>query len=485
MIRQIITNALLLMCSLTLVCLSAKNVNGQADLRLDNENPVEVSTRQSTSLYCSKVSRMSGNLNLQAGNNMTWAGNAELVWDVTVEEGGKYELYLVANIRKNGTGHQLFFANDSNQYSFRLQETSGPYKNGRNFQRILLSSSVLLEEGMQNIQLYTKNEKTEDVLLDIRSIEMIPVAAIGRIEAEKKKALSVRADADWLHQSKYGLMFHWTSQSIGSDGEVNSYEDAVNNFDVERFAEMVELTGAGYVIFTIGHAEQYCPAPIESWEKCHPGKTTQRDLIEELATTLNAKGIRFLCYMHSMGTANFKDGNNPAFFKNFTTILTEFGSRYKDKIAGYWFDCWYQIYEDYPDIPFEEFYHASKIGNRDRIICLNSWIYPSVSPWQDYWAGEVASPIDTPENGYTKDGPASDLPYHALLIMEPYWVQQKLEMSAPRFTAQQLVKYITDCNQNGGAVTINLGIYQDGGVSEKALKVLTEVKTKVKEISRN
>ena len=75
----------------------------------------------------------------------------------------------------------------------------------------------------------------------------------------------------------YGLMFHWTSQSISARTEPHKpYAQAVDDFDLKRFAEMAEAYGAGYVILTIGHAESYCPGPIKAWEKYHPGKTTVR-----------------------------------------------------------------------------------------------------------------------------------------------------------------------------------------------------------------
>jgi hypothetical protein len=280
-------------------------------------------------------------------------------------------------------------------------------------------------------------------------------------------------------ESGYGLMFHWTSQSVQPDGSRKAYEEAVNDFDVTKFANMVEETGAGYVIITIGHAEQYCPAPLQSWEKCHPGKTTKRDLIGEIANALKAKNVRFMCYLHSYGTAHFNKVENEVFFSDLTDILTEMGNRYKENLAGYWFDCWYQIFEGYPEIPFETFYNTTKIGNDQRVIALNSWIYPPVTPWQDYWAGEVASPVALPVNGYLQNGPVTDLPYHALLIMEPYWVQQSAEMPEPRFSSTELSKYIRDCNTNGGAVTINLGIYQNGTVGSKALQVMREVKDQI------
>jgi hypothetical protein len=52
-------------------------------------------------------------------------------------------------------------------------------------------------------------------------------------------------------------------------------------------------------------------------------------------------------------------------------------------------------------------------------------------------------------------------------------------MAKPRFTAQQLSDYIGKCKANGGAVTINLGIYQDGTVNPDAVNVLKEVRKRL------
>ena len=110
--------------------------------------------------------------------------------------------------------------------------------------------------------------------------------------------MSARASFDWMAETGYGLMFHWTSGTPQRDGSRKSFEEAVNNFDVEKFVNMVDETGAGYVIFPIGHVQSYCPAPIKSWERIHPGQTAKRDLIEELANALNAKDIRLICYIN-------------------------------------------------------------------------------------------------------------------------------------------------------------------------------------------
>ncbi|MCK0191716.1 alpha-L-fucosidase [Arenibacter sp. F20364] len=448
---------------------------------------IQLKEDKSTFLYCTEASTVKGELKLVGGNNMECKGNFELAWDINVPSNGIYELYLIANIRKEGENTDILFKTTGENMNFKLKPTKGPYLGGRNFQRIELESEISLTKGQQMVSFSAKGISGDHILLDFRSIELVPISAKKSIEKENLRALKSRESVDWLVKSGYGLMFHWTSESVQHDGSIKSYEEAVNEFDVKKFADMVEDTGAGYVIFTIGHAESYCPAPIKSWEKVHPGQTTQRDLIAEIADALNKKGVELICYINGplgfnldVKKETLTDNEQQSFVNNFQDILKEMGSRYKNQIAGYWFDSWYQIFEKFPEVPFEKFNKATKIGNQNRIICLNSWIYPSVTPWQDYWAGEVGSPIDIPVNGYMQNGPAPELPYQALLIMEPYWVQQKSEMPNPRLSSQKLSKYILDCMDNGGAVTVNLGIYQDGTVGKKALDVMKEVKSIVR-----
>jgi hypothetical protein len=57
-------------------------------------------------------------------------------------------------------------------------------------------------------------------------------------------------------------------------------------------------------------------------------------------------------------------------------------------------------------------------------------------------------------------------------------------MPKPQFTAQQLGDYISQCKAKGGAVTINLGIYQDGTVDPNAVNVLKEVRNRIRNESR-
>ena len=451
-----------------------------------SETSIPIKTDRSTLLYCTETSLVKGDIVMAGGDNMECKGSHQLLWNIDVTEEGTYELFIIANVRKEIKEKNISFKTDKSIINFDLKPTEGPFIGGRNFQRIKISSELFLEKGEQVVSLSTIEITSDDILYDIRALELVPVSAKPKIEKEELRAVNSRESIDWLVKSGYGLMFHWTSESVQPDGTIKSYEDAVNAFDVEKFANMVEETGAGYVIFTIGHAESYCPAPIKSWEIRHPGKTTERDLIMEIADALNKKGVQLICYLNGPLAFNLNVKNDPSerdkqdFVSNFQDMLEEIGQRYKNKIAGYWFDSWYQIFEKYPDVPFEDFNKAAKLGNDKRIICLNSWIYPKVTAWQDYWAGEVASPVALPKNGYMINGPVPDLPYHALLIMEPYWVQQNAAMPDPRFNASELSQYIISCVENGGAVTVNMGIYQDGTVGAKALEVMREVKKEIR-----
>ena len=59
----------------------------------------------------------------------------------------------------------------------------------------------------------------------------------------------------WLQKSGYGLMFHYEAFK---DHSPQSYNKAIDSFDVDRFVGEVESTGAGHIIFVIGqHWRKY------------------------------------------------------------------------------------------------------------------------------------------------------------------------------------------------------------------------------------
>ena len=485
-----------LVLSILMVLISCTNSASKKDQGQDSEIQINFSSPMCVYLHNNQVVKALSDTSLviERGNTK-WKGNASLSWEVVIPEKDEYEVYLIASVGDAGDKTTITMETAAGKSEFTLAQTSGPFPGGENFsvpdalnfERVKLSGSLALEAGNQIITVNTSGIEKEEVLLHFRTFELLPVSKKEMIAKEEARAEAARASVDWLVETGYGLMFHWTSRAPQPDGSLKTFEEAVNDFDVEKFANMVDETGAGYVLFTVGHAESYCPAPLESWERIHPGHTTQRDLIEEMANALNERGIRLLCYINGpLGFGYPRYGGatpeiQQAFIANYTDILTELGMRYKEKIAGYWFDTMISIFKDFPKLPFEDFFNATKVGNEDRIICHNAWIWPDVSPWQDYWPGEVQHPIAPPENGYMKNGPSPNLPYQVLLTMEKHsWGARRSGIKDPKFTSEELSSYIKACMDNGGAVTINMSIYQDGTVGEKALQVMREVKETIR-----
>ena len=102
----------------------------------------------------------------------------------------------------------------------------------------------------------------------------------------------------WLRKSGFGLMFHYEAFK---NHNPQSYNQAIDSFEVDRFVEAVESTKAGYIIFVIGqHWGKYC-APNSAYEKLLGVKngvwTSKRDLIKEIGEQLAKRDIKLIIYM--------------------------------------------------------------------------------------------------------------------------------------------------------------------------------------------
>jgi hypothetical protein len=53
-------------------------------------------------------------------------------------------------------------------------------------------------------------------------------------------------------------------------------------------------------------------------------------------------------------------------------------------------------------------------------------------------------------------------------------------MEPPRFSDEVLASYVQSCMQNQGAVTVNLGIYQDASVGPQARQLMRSVRRKIR-----
>lgn len=330
--------------------------------------------------------------------------------------------------------------------------------------------------------------------LQLYSLELVHVDAKESIE-EKVKEL--RSSTKWMVDAKYGLQFHWTSMSQPRHGEKKPYAEAVRDFDVDTFVKTVRETGAGHIILTTGHAEYYFPAPIEAIDNIMPGRTADRDLVEDLANALGEYGIRLILYYHVghdhwlehngwWKRSGFDAADATKFIDNWCTIITEVGERYGKKLAGWWFDDGCVYYPLNP--PFERMGRAVKAGNPDRVVCYNSWIWPRFTDFQDYFCGEGYHWLKVwdylPENGsgiYT-DGPQKGLQAHTNFILESDWghFTPNTPIPPPRIDRDVFVEDMKNAIKRGIVPSVNMEAYQDGTVSPESLEFMRAVREAIK-----
>lgn len=462
----------------------ARNAIRESNRNFANYNPTM--TKYTIALYgvqAEEQKKEQTKLEEIPGMVLKMTGLKKLSWKVNIEKAGDYFVSVNYSVDQDSTYIEV--QNGSQKIIDMLHKPQGYRFDSNswsklNYKLALLNETLSLTKG-ENTITFVLNQPEPMSILYFRALELNSVTQKADIQAEIKNAKANRANVDWMRKSGYGLMFHWTSQSLPECGPHKSYADAVRDFDVSAFVDRVEKTGAGWVYLTVGHAESYCPAPIKAWEKLHPGQTTERDLLMELADALNERNIKFMFYLNSPRMAHMHQVSSGEYMENHRDLLTEFGNRYGDKVAGYWFDSWYQGYQAYPDFDFQKLMQLCRIGNPDRVYCLNSWLYPVVTPWQDYWAGEVGYIIIPPDNAIMTRGAGKDLPYHALLSLEGGWVYRTRDtesngIPSPRISGEHLATYIQKCMANGGFVTINLLITQEGKIGEKSAAVMEKVR---------
>ena len=440
-------------------------------------------TKYAVVLYSDEVAEQKGN-NQKMAAHWENKGGGSFSWQKEIQEEGWYKVAINYSAKAEGAVVKVFAGIDS--LSAGLAVTSGYYSEANtdwyafNCERKQIPGMLYLTKSTNQIILKLSGNTESPV--NLYSIELIPVTKTKLIKKDLENYKKIKLSAEWFTHSPYGLMFHWTSQSAPREGPVKPYNEAVNTFDVGAFVKMVQKTGASYVIFTTNHAEPYFPAPLKSWESEYPGHTTQRDLVKEIADGLQQHNIKLILYLATHIYAKYDKVNDAEFERLNLSLLSEIGERYKKKVAGYWLDGWYQSYAKHPSFNFEKLYKTCKIGNPDRLLTLNSWVYPVLTLWQDYWAGEVYSIGNPATNQILENGPGRNMKAQSLIVMETDdWLHTTVntKIKPPSLKADDLVNFI-DKQKGKGPVTINIQIYQDGHISEAALSTMEAVNRKLK-----
>jgi Alpha-L-fucosidase len=406
----------------------------------------------------------------------SWDDKSDSVsWRTNVARAGDYEISAI--VQSSGENCSIEIAVDERL----LHAGCGGQGWGR-----MQAGTITLTAGAHSIRFASVGATP---LGKFYSLEFIrPAVKEQLVEAGRKQ----RVSTSWMVEAKYGLMFHWTSQSKPQQGPSLSYCDAVRDFDVGQFAKMVSETGAGFVVLTTSHAGFYFPGPNPVIESILHGRTCPRDLVGDMADALNRYHIRLELYFHPghddapWWQRTHFDDDKSAYFQQWRAIISSIGNRYGRKLAGWWFDdAAFTYYPFNPD--WAQMSAAARAGNPDRVIAYNSWILPELNDFYDVFAGENAGWETKYEDlaflpvggtGRYTGGPQKDLQAEMTVLINGDWGHFKTNQSIapPRLSADELISKLEDAFSRKAVPLLDVEVYQDGTASPETLQLFQAIR---------
>jgi hypothetical protein len=312
----------------------------------------------------------------------------------------------------------------------------------------------------------------------------------GCLPAQEQQLPPREKGKKWLKEAKFGVFVHYL-------GGAPNWNERVDSFDVEKFAEQIQQTNAGYVILTLGQNSGYYCSPNATYEKYAGYKTSERcskrDLPMEVAEALAERKIRLMLYLPSRSPQRDKQAmtglhdvheRQPApqeFTRRWSEVIAEWSLRYGKKISGWWFDGSYNTAGwDDPAKPYNwnTWAAACRAGNHESILAFNPGTridkaFTALTDQQDYTAGEQNEFQVTPD---TNPAP-KELQWHILSFLGTRWAGK----DGPTNSDEYLIDYVRKVNALGGVVSIDVNVSSNGTIYPPHLRQLIAIG---KEINR-
>ncbi len=297
---------------------------------------------------------------------------------------------------------------------------------------------------------------------------------------------------DWFYEAGYGVFVHYLEglqndpESLQSLGRGTSWDECVAEFDTELFAATMAEVRARYVIFTIMQIQRTLIAPNETFDRISgyaPGEAcATRDLIADLAESLNKRDIRLMLYFTGDGPRGDAQAGqafgwgepvSDEFVEKWTSVAREYSERYGERVAGWWVDGCYP-WIGYNDENLAVFAAALKAGNPASIVAFNRGVDPSVLPYtphEDYTCGEQNRFYDMPVSRFIEGEQ-----WHILSYLGDWWGGP-----GSNYTKRELADYVWDVHQRGGVVSIDVALFRDGSLDRSQIEMLRAVGTMMDE----
>ena len=107
---------------------------------------------------------------------------------------------------------------------------------------------------------------------EITSLSLVILSIVTSLNASLP-AEPHNPNTDWFMKAGYGVFVHYlwdiqnSSQELHSLGKETSWDECVQEFDAEKFADLMDQVGAGYVIFTMHQRTRFLIAPNATFDR--------------------------------------------------------------------------------------------------------------------------------------------------------------------------------------------------------------------------
>lgn len=308
---------------------------------------------------------------------------------------------------------------------------------------------------------------------------------------------------DWM-VGKWGMMVHWIAPGPFPEHgpHITDLNRAVNAFNLDLFLQQFEESGADFLMFTIGQNTSYYASPNATLDRlAGPGHCSQRDLVMEIAQDVRQRRKRFIAYLpaevqqpqslHQAFAWN-PGGDQTEFEHRYTDFIREYSVRYGSNLDAWWFDGCYT----WPEFPNKNrhwpwWLTAARAGDPMRPVAFNDGSFYSdqltpTTSLQDYLSGECwgvrdekiivghgkCTTLTMPDDRFVK---GTRCQFHVQTPIDcdgNWWNSKPGPMPPPKYRDEELFPVVRQVLKVGGTVTLNVGIYQEGHISEPTLAQL-------------
>jgi hypothetical protein len=318
------------------------------------------------------------------------------------------------------------------------------------------------------------------------------ILAVTALALLHVQTLAGTGDTDWMAKGRYGIFLHYqyrillgysvrTTPQFPSPSQMTfeQWNRFVDGFDVGAFAEQMARAKVGWVLFCMDdHYFAWPCAPNNAFSEFTgyaPGeKCSRRDLVMDLADALSTRGVKLICYfaglngymkepkvsaglMDGVGRGGLNEKAPPAAEcrRRRLAVLKEYAGRYRDKIAGWWFDGMeLNTYKDRPG-DWEAINDIVHSANPKAVIAFSYGRNEQAcirKGMDDYTGGDTWSKQDlkrlTPARLPAQDG----ILWHGKIYCGN--VYHGLG-DANQFADEELIEWIKTCNSQGGVCTLD------------------------------